>query len=150
MLHPRGHVLTAGRVKQLIEPVENHNGTPGQQQQVYKPGRRRALMPLRWYHDRFTLEGRRLRIPVAHGRPTLRVRLDRDLPYPEAFAAYEKLRRPRVEKVIAATNRKNSAKAAGPVLRTINAWAITIFAKLAKPEKMTWVFHHNINWDEPV
>jgi putative transposase len=46
------------------------------------PRRRRALMPLRWYHDRFTLEGRRLRIPVARGRPPLWVRLDRDLPYP--------------------------------------------------------------------
>jgi putative transposase len=46
------------------------------------PRRRRALMPLRWYHDRFTLQGRRLRIPVARGRPPLRVRLDRDLPYP--------------------------------------------------------------------
>jgi putative transposase len=47
------------------------------------PRRRRALMPLRWYHDRFTLEGRRLRIPVARGRPALWVRLDRDLPYPQ-------------------------------------------------------------------
>jgi putative transposase len=46
------------------------------------PRRRRALMPLRWYHDRFILEGRRLRIPVARGRPALWVRLDRDLPYP--------------------------------------------------------------------
>jgi IS605 OrfB family transposase len=46
------------------------------------PRRRRALMPLRWYHDRFTLEGRRLRIPVASGQPALWVRLDRDLPYP--------------------------------------------------------------------
>jgi putative transposase len=46
------------------------------------PRRRRALMPLRWYHGTFTLEGRRLRIPVARGRPPLVVRLDRDLPYP--------------------------------------------------------------------
>jgi putative transposase len=46
------------------------------------PRRRRALMPLRWYHDRFTLTGRRLRIPVARGRPALWVRLDRDPPYP--------------------------------------------------------------------
>jgi putative transposase len=46
------------------------------------PRRRRALMPLRWYHGTFTLEGRRLRIPVARGRPSLWVRLDRDLPYP--------------------------------------------------------------------
>jgi putative transposase len=47
------------------------------------PRRRRALMPLRWYHDRFMLVGRRLRIPVARGRPPLWVRLDRDLPYPQ-------------------------------------------------------------------
>src|SRR5262245_8134294 len=48
------------------------------------PRRRRALVPLRWYHGRFTLTGRRLRIPVAGGRPALWVRLDRDLPYPPA------------------------------------------------------------------
>jgi putative transposase len=47
------------------------------------PRRRRALMPLRWYHGTFTLEGRRLRIPVARGRPPLWVRLDRHLPYPQ-------------------------------------------------------------------
>jgi putative transposase len=46
------------------------------------PRRRRALVPLRWYHGKFTLAGRRLRIPVARGHPPLWVRLDRDLPYP--------------------------------------------------------------------
>jgi putative transposase len=46
------------------------------------PRRRRALMPLRWYHGTFTLEGKRLRIPVARGRPPLWVRLDRHLPHP--------------------------------------------------------------------
>src|SRR5207247_2879579 len=46
------------------------------------PRRRRALMPIRWYHGTFTLEGRRLRIPAARGRPPLWVRLDRHLPYP--------------------------------------------------------------------
>jgi transposase len=46
------------------------------------PRRRRAMVPVRWYHDRFVLEGRRLRIPVARGCAPLRVRLDRDLPYP--------------------------------------------------------------------
>jgi IS605 OrfB family transposase len=45
------------------------------------PRRRRALMPLRWYHGTFTLQDRRLRIPVARSRPALWVRLDRDLPY---------------------------------------------------------------------
>jgi IS605 OrfB family transposase len=47
------------------------------------PRRRRALVPLRWYHDRFTLTGRMLRIPVVRGGPPLWVRLDRDLPYPQ-------------------------------------------------------------------
>jgi putative transposase len=46
------------------------------------PRRRRALMPLCWYHDKFILADRRLRIPVARGRPALWVRLDRHLPYP--------------------------------------------------------------------
>ena len=48
------------------------------------PRRRRALMPVRWYHGTFTLEGRRLRLPVARERAPLWVRLDRDLPYPAA------------------------------------------------------------------
>jgi transposase len=46
------------------------------------PRRRRALMPLRWYQGTFTLAGRRLRIPVARGRPPLWMRLDRNPPYP--------------------------------------------------------------------
>jgi transposase len=46
------------------------------------PRRRRKMMPVRWYHGRFVLQGRRLRVPVARGCPPLQVRLDRDLPYP--------------------------------------------------------------------
>ena len=45
------------------------------------PRRRRRMMPVRWYLGTFALEGRRLRIPVARGRPPLWMRLDRDLPY---------------------------------------------------------------------
>jgi IS605 OrfB family transposase len=54
----------------------------GGDQRARFPRRRRALMPLRWYHGTFTLEGRRLRIPIARGRAPLWVRLDRHLPYP--------------------------------------------------------------------
>ncbi len=46
------------------------------------PRRRRALVAVRWYHGRFVLEGRRLRLPVARGCAPLWVRLDRDLPCP--------------------------------------------------------------------
>jgi IS605 OrfB family transposase len=39
-------------------------------------------MPVRYYHGTFTLNGRRLRLPIARGCPPLGVRLDRDVPYP--------------------------------------------------------------------
>jgi FAD-dependent urate hydroxylase len=74
----------------------------------------------------------------------------RDLPYDEAFTAFEKLRRPRVEKIIAATTRKNSNKAAGPVGRVINAMLIRVFSRLVKPEKMAWMFDYRIDWDAKI
>ena len=46
------------------------------------PRRRRAMLPVRWYHGTFRLDGRVLQVPVARGCRPLRVRLDRDLPYP--------------------------------------------------------------------
>src|SRR5260221_14833 len=46
------------------------------------PRRRRRMVPVRWYHGTFRLDGRMLQVPVARGCPPLRVRLDRDLPYP--------------------------------------------------------------------
>jgi IS605 OrfB family transposase len=46
------------------------------------PRRKRGLLPVRYYHGTFTLDGRRLRLPTARGCPPLRVRLDRDVPYP--------------------------------------------------------------------
>jgi hypothetical protein len=46
------------------------------------PRRRRRLFPLRWYHDTFRLEGRRLRLSTAKGTPAPSLRLARDVPYP--------------------------------------------------------------------
>ncbi|MCO5994241.1 RNA-guided endonuclease InsQ/TnpB family protein [Actinoallomurus rhizosphaericola] len=46
------------------------------------PRRKRRLMPVRFRHGCFAIDGRRLRLAVARGRPPLWVRLDRDLPYP--------------------------------------------------------------------
>jgi len=48
------------------------------------PRRKRRLLPVRYYHGTFTLSGRRLRLPVARGCAPLWVRLDRQVPYPEA------------------------------------------------------------------
>ncbi|MFG3324056.1 RNA-guided endonuclease InsQ/TnpB family protein [Micromonospora chersina] len=46
------------------------------------PRRRRGLMPVRWYHGTFTLDGPRVRIPMAKGSAPLWVRLARQVPYP--------------------------------------------------------------------
>jgi IS605 OrfB family transposase len=46
-----------------------------------RPGSR-ALVPVRFYHGTFTIQGQRVRLPVASGRPELWVRLARPLPYP--------------------------------------------------------------------
>jgi putative transposase len=48
------------------------------------PRRRRGLFPVRFYHGTFTLEGRRVRLPVAKGCAPLWVRLTRDIPYEAA------------------------------------------------------------------
>jgi 2-polyprenyl-6-methoxyphenol hydroxylase-like FAD-dependent oxidoreductase len=75
----------------------------------------------------------------------------RDLPHGEAFAAYDTLRRARVEKIIANAARTNSDKAAGPVARVLRDLFLPVAMKLlAKPEKMAWQFGYRIAWDAPV
>jgi 2-polyprenyl-6-methoxyphenol hydroxylase-like FAD-dependent oxidoreductase len=75
----------------------------------------------------------------------------RDLPYGEAFAVYEELRRARVERIIRMAARTNSDKAAGPVARVLRDRLLPIAMKLlAKPEKWAWQFDYRIDWDAPV
>lgn len=74
----------------------------------------------------------------------------RDLPREEALTAYEQLRRPRVERIIAAAARTNGNKAAGPVGRVVRDLAMPLAMKLVKPEKMAWQYDYRIDWDAPV
>jgi IS605 OrfB family transposase len=53
-----------------------------QGQQAGFPRRKHALVPVRFYHGTFQLDGQRVRLPVAKGRPALWVRLARPIPYP--------------------------------------------------------------------
>jgi IS605 OrfB family transposase len=46
------------------------------------PRRKRALVPVRFYHGTFAIQGQRVRLPVALGRPALWVRLACPIPYP--------------------------------------------------------------------
>ena len=68
----------------------------------------------------------------------------------DAFAAYESMRRPRVERIATEAARKNNAKTAGPVGRVIMGAAIRVFARLSNPEKAAWMLHYKIDWDAPV
>ena len=46
------------------------------------PRRRRALVPVSWYHGKFELADRTVTVPTAQGCPPLVLRLDRNVPYP--------------------------------------------------------------------
>ncbi|MEU0782668.1 NAD(P)/FAD-dependent oxidoreductase [Streptomyces sp. NPDC006173] len=70
----------------------------------------------------------------------------RDLPYDQAFAAYEQLRRSRVERIIKLGARTNSNKTAGPVGRLLRDLVMPTTMKLINPEKMAWQFDHHIDW----
>jgi hypothetical protein len=52
------------------------------QQDAGFPRRKHAVVPVRFYHGTFLIHGRRVRLPVANGRPELWVRLARTLPHP--------------------------------------------------------------------
>jgi 2-polyprenyl-6-methoxyphenol hydroxylase-like FAD-dependent oxidoreductase len=73
---------------------------------------------------------------------------------PDAFAAYERLRRPRVEKVVARGKRTGDAKAPGPVGRWVrDRVAMPLFAAyLARggAQRDAWLTGHHIDWDSPV
>ncbi|MEU0162914.1 FAD-dependent monooxygenase [Streptomyces sp. NPDC006261] len=62
----------------------------------------------------------------------------RDLPYEEAFSAYEELRRARVERIIENATRTNASKAGARGGSDL------------KPANMDWQFTYRIDWDTPV
>jgi FAD-dependent urate hydroxylase len=75
-------------------------------------------------------------------------------PVGEAFAAYERLRRPRVEKVVARGKRTGDATAPGPVGRWVRDRMVMplLAAHLARvgPERDAWLTGHHIDWESPV
>jgi 2-polyprenyl-6-methoxyphenol hydroxylase-like FAD-dependent oxidoreductase len=77
----------------------------------------------------------------------------RDLPnHRDAFAAYEALRRPRVEKVAAYGARNNNSKVSGPVAKALMKVMLPIAMKTVfTPEKMfRWMHGHHIDWNARV
>lgn len=74
----------------------------------------------------------------------------RDLPDPDAaFAAFERLRRPRVERVVAHGNRTTSTKVAGPVGRVLRDALMPLVLRAAGGAPR-WLHEHHVEWDAPV
>jgi FAD-dependent urate hydroxylase len=76
----------------------------------------------------------------------------RDLPdVPRAFAAYERLRRRRVERIVAQGARSGSAKTQGPVGRVVRDLMLPlVFRFLVTDKSLAWMYDHHIDWDAPV
>ena len=73
----------------------------------------------------------------------------RDLPsIPEALDAYERVRRGRVERIVAFGARGSSAKVPGPVGRFMRDVLLRlVFRFLVTERSMAWLYDHRVQWD---
>ncbi len=76
----------------------------------------------------------------------------RDLPdIRQAFAAYERLRRARVERIVAHGARTSNSKAAGPVARVLRDLMMPMVLKrVAGNGTLAWMHDYHIDWHEKV
>lgn len=76
----------------------------------------------------------------------------RDLPDTRsAFATYEQLRRPRVERIVAWAARINSNKAPGPMGRAVRDLVLPVLLRFqGSADAQRWIFEHHIDWEARV
>jgi FAD-dependent urate hydroxylase len=76
----------------------------------------------------------------------------RDLPdVPRALAAYEGLRRRRVERIVAQGARTGSAKTPGPAGRVLRDLLLPVVFKLVATDRSrAWIYRHHLDWDAPL
>ena len=130
---------------------------------VFPFGAIEILPPLpMWYRGRMVLVGDAAHAPspvsgqgasLASESAVQLARCLRDLPGVQAaFAAYETMRRPRVEKIAADAARANQAKAPGPVASTLMRLLAPVARRtVLKPERMFGPVHrHRIDWNRRV
>lgn len=114
-----------------------------------------------WYRGRMVLVGDSVHAPsnssgqgasLAIESAVQLARCLRDLPdHSAAFAAYEGVRRPRVEGVAARARKINHSKTPGPVARRMMSLLMPLLIKGMNPEKtMGAEQRYRIDWDAPV
>jgi 2-polyprenyl-6-methoxyphenol hydroxylase-like FAD-dependent oxidoreductase len=76
----------------------------------------------------------------------------RDVPgIDRAFAQFERIRRARVERIVAQGARSSSSKAAGPIGRMVrDRLLLLVFRYVVTPKSMAWIFEHHIEWAAPI
>ena len=76
----------------------------------------------------------------------------RDLPdVPQAFAAYERLRRRRPECIVSHGARTSNSKAAGPIARKIRDFMMPMVLKrVANGGSLAWMHDYHIDWSAKV
>jgi FAD-dependent urate hydroxylase len=76
----------------------------------------------------------------------------RDLPdTAQALAAYERLRRARVERIVAQGARSGSAKTPGPAGRLLRDLLLPlVFRLLVTDRSQAWIYDHHLDWDTPI
>jgi 2-polyprenyl-6-methoxyphenol hydroxylase-like FAD-dependent oxidoreductase len=126
-------------------------------------GSMEAMPPVpHWFRDRMVLVGDSVHAPSSSSGQGASLTLEsaiqiarclRDLPdLPTAFAAYEALRRKRVEEIAATALKTNAQKSGGPVKRGLIRVLAPLFMKtFLTPEKMFGPVHrYRVDWDEKV
>jgi 2-polyprenyl-6-methoxyphenol hydroxylase-like FAD-dependent oxidoreductase len=69
----------------------------------------------------------------------------------QALAAYQQLRRPRVERIVAQAARTSSTKTPGPVGRRLRDLTLpVVFGLLVTDRSLAWRYDHHIDWDTPI
>ncbi|WP_188190188.1 FAD-dependent monooxygenase [Nonomuraea sp. SYSU D8015] len=114
-----------------------------------------------WYNDRMVVIGDAAHAPTPTSGQGASLSIEdgvvlakclRDLPSPErAFAAFEKLRRPRVESIIKVAGSINNNKAPGPLGAAIrDAFTPIVMKLMANSKFMMSQYDYHIEWDEAV
>lgn len=115
-----------------------------------------------WHRDRMVIIGDAAHAvspasgqgaPMALEDAVTLARCLRDVPGVDAaFAAYEKLRRGRVEAIVVQGKRNGDQKAMGPIMRVVRDFFIARAVRVGAgtPDDSRWIWDHHIEWDEPI
>jgi 2-polyprenyl-6-methoxyphenol hydroxylase-like FAD-dependent oxidoreductase len=114
-----------------------------------------------WHRDRMIIIGDAAHAPAPSSGQGASMALEdavvlamalRDAPSIEvAFAAYERSRRERVERIVAYGARSSSAKTPGRLGRFVrDSFLRVMFRFLVTPASMAWMYGHRIDWERPL